>query len=53
MQSVRHRTLLFLSAPARAGVEIGSVAAGSRSWAALEAVAVTLQNAEIETAALR
>lgn len=46
-----HRTLLLLSAPARAGVEIDSVAAGSRRWAALKAVAVTLPSAETETLA--
>lgn len=48
-----HRTLLLLSAPARAGVETNSVAAGGTRWAALEAVTVTQQNAEIETPAFR
>lgn len=48
-----YKTLFLLSASARADVGTGSVAAGSRRWAALRAAAATQPSAETETLTFR
>lgn len=47
------KTFLLLSASARAAVGTGSVAAGSRRWAALRAAAATQPSAGTENLAFR